>query len=77
MTTVRSASARETLHDLANALAAARTWLVVLGNSSPREREANLGELLARLNRTIGDAEESCRKLREMLPVAPKRPRRK
>jgi hypothetical protein len=60
-------TARETIHALTNALAAARMWLVVLENASPAEREKILPDLLDKLNRSVGDAEEACHELRELV----------
>ena len=64
---------RETLHTLTNALAAARMWLVVLDNAPPAEREKTLPDVLAKLHRIVGDAEEACHVLRALLDHAPTR----
>jgi len=59
---------RETLHELANSLASARIWLVVLGNAPPLENHAASAEALAKVHRLIGDAEESCLRLGQLIP---------
>ena len=65
---------RETLHALSNSLASARMWLAVLGSAPLDDREATLAEAIAKLNVAVGGAEESCHRLRRLLP--PAQPRR-
>jgi hypothetical protein len=60
--------ARETLHELTNTLAAARMWLVVLQTATSAERAAILDETLAKLDRLVGEGEESCHLLRQLTP---------
>jgi hypothetical protein len=66
---------REALHELTNTLAAARMWLLVLRNAEPATLEAVLADSLPRLDRSIGDAEESCERLRQLLQGASSRRR--
>jgi hypothetical protein len=69
-----AATARETLHELLNALAAARMWLVSLENA-PQPPPA-LADSVQRLGLCLGNAEECCERLRHLLPEAA-RPRRR
>jgi hypothetical protein len=71
-------TARDTLHTLSNVLASARVWLVVATNTPPEQRErreAVLADALSKLHEAIGDAEECCHRLHELVPA--ERPRRR
>ena len=73
MRTTDGSDTRELLHWLANTLASTRMWLEVLGTTPLAELATTRADIVARLNRSIGEAEECCHQLRELLPAAPKR----
>jgi hypothetical protein len=58
--------ASETLHELANSLAAMRLLLSQLDRTPAAKRDAILPEVLAKLSRIVGEAEGSCDRLREL-----------
>jgi hypothetical protein len=71
-----SASARETVHELLNALAAARMWLTILDGAQPTKRPAQVADALARLGASIDNADDCCQRLRQILPTASPRRRK-
>ena len=60
-------AARATLHELMNALAAARVWLAVMGDA--KVQQPALADPMLRLGRSIESADECCQRLREALPM--------
>jgi hypothetical protein len=59
-------AARATLHELLNALAAARVWLAVMADAT--KQQPALADALARVGRSVDCADECGHRLRQILP---------
>jgi hypothetical protein len=64
---------RETLHELSNALAGARMWLLVLDDTtSQRTADLPLTDARLRLSLCLGNGEQCCERLRQLLSETPR-----